>query len=589
MTLSRRAFVIASLALAAVAGLWYAPAAGRQVRPGLIPVTTIVERGTARPGTTIRVALDVPIPKGLHVQSNKPRSPELIPARLTFETVPGVRVTEVVFPKTIDIDLPGFDVPAAVFEGGTIIGVTVELAESVPSGPLTIPARFRYQACDDSLCFAPITLPVSWTIEVSPTGGGGPADHADTFRTIAFGTGDPPPAPVAATATSLPGGVGSTGTLSNDQLLALFDEFEVRGVDGGYMGTEQFLTFIDNAEKGIKPAGLFANRGPVAILALVFLGGLALNLTPCVLPMIPINLMIIGAGAQSGRRGRGFVLGSSYGVAMAAVYGILGLLVILTAGTFGTINASPWFNVGIAVLFVVLGLAMFDVIAIDLSRFSSSIRFNQDSRGSVPLAFGMGSVAALLAGACVAPVVIQVVVFASDMYAKGSAAALALPFVLGLGMALPWPIAGAGFSALPKPGAWMVRVKQAMGVFILASAVYYGYVAYGIFASRWVDPATVSASVNELVESGWHSSLGGGLQAAKRDGQPVLIDFWATWCKNCLTMDKTTLASEPVKNKLSGYVKIKFQAEDPYSSPAKELLQRVGGRGLPTYAILRKK
>jgi thiol:disulfide interchange protein len=272
---------------------------------------------------------------------------------------------------------------------------------------------------------------------------------------------------------------------------------------------------------------------------------------------------------------------------MAVVYGVLGLVVILTAGTFGTINASPWFNLGIAALFVVLGLAMFDIISIDFSRYSSRIQFRQESRGSVMLAFGMGAVAALLAGACVAPVVIQVIVFASNMYANGSAAALALPFVLGLGMALPWPLAGAGFSALPKPGAWMVRVKQVMGVFILATAVYYGYLGYTILASRWVDPASVSASVNELLESGWHASLVEGLETAKREDKPVLLDFWATWCKNCLTMDKTTLASEPVKAALDGYVKIKFQAEDLEASPARELMQRVGGVGLPTYAILR--
>ncbi len=62
--------------------------------------------------------------------------------------------------------------------------------------------------------------------------------------------------------------------------------------------------------------------------------------------MIPINLAIIGAGAGSGSRARGFLLGGAYGGAMALVYGVLGLIVILTAGTFGTINASPWFNLG---------------------------------------------------------------------------------------------------------------------------------------------------------------------------------------------------------------------------------------------------
>jgi thiol:disulfide interchange protein len=385
---------------------------------------------------------------------------------------------------------------------------------------------------------------------------------------------------------TLPATAAAERRPGDGDVLARFDRFSVLAT-GGYAGAGDFIEFIDNAEKGVKPRGLFEGRGPAAILAIVFIGGLALNLTPCVLPMIPINLAIIGAGAKTGRRGRGFVLGSAYGAAMAVVYGVLGLVVILTAGTFGTINASPWFNVAIAALFVFLGLAMFDVFSLDFSRFSSRIRFDEQRRGTVWLAFGMGAVAALLAGACVAPVVVQVVVFASNLYAGGTAAALALPFVLGLGMALPWPIAGAGLSALPRPGAWMVRVKQVMGVFILATAAYYAYVAYGIFASRWVDPRDVQASVDAQLKAGWHSSLAEGLEVAEREGKPVLLDFWATWCKNCLVMDQTTLQDPVVLARLAGYTKIKFQAEDPAASPARELLKKVGGVGLPTYVILR--
>ncbi|MBI2829321.1 MAG: thioredoxin family protein, partial [Acidobacteria bacterium] len=67
----------------------------------------------------------------------------------------------------------------------------------------------------------------------------------------------------------------------------------------------------------------------------------------------------------------------------------------------------------------------------------------------------------------------------------------------------------------------------------------------------------------------------------------VLIDLWATWCKNCLTMDKTTLTDSEVTAALSGYVKIKFQAEDPGESPTQEVMQRFGAIGLPTYVILR--
>ena len=70
----------------------------------------------------------------------------------------------------------------------------------------------------------------------------------------------------------------------------------------------------------------------------------------------------------------------------------------------------------------------------------------------------------------------------------------------------------------------------------------------------------------------------------------MLIDMWATWCKNCLTMDKTTLDNSQVKSALSGYVKIKFQAEEPDKSPARDVMQRFPESvGLPTYVILRPK
>ena len=275
------------------------------------------------------------------------------------------------------------------------------------------------------------------------------------------------------------------------------------------------------------------------------------------------------------------------GAAKKTVYGVLGLIVVLTAGTFGTINASPWFNLSIATIFIVLALAMFDVIAIDFTRFSTRLSMEGAARGSFVLAFGMGAVAALLAGACVAPVVIQVVLFSSDLYAKGTAAALALPFLLGVGMAIPWPLAGAGIAALPKPGKWMVQVKQAFGVVILATALYYGYTSYTLFADRWVDAGEVNSSVQEMLKEGWHASLEAGLDQAQREQKPVLIDLWATWCKNCLTMDKTTLKNPDVKRALEGYVKVKYQAEQPDEDPARAVMQRFGAVGLPTYVILR--
>jgi thiol:disulfide interchange protein len=575
------------LFLLAAAWLGLAGPAAAQLRGVKADVAPLLESDGARAGSDARAALQITLPDGFHVQSNKPRDPDLIPTELTVDAPAGVAVGEVVFPTPIDVTLVGSNQPLAVFERNFAIGVRLSVASSAAAGELKVPFRLRYQACNDTTCFAPTTASGDWTVRVVPAGTAVVAAHPEVFSKITFGRGDAPraPSPVASTAAGT-----ATGT-DTDTVTALsrLDDFTVLGTTGGYLGTGDFLKFVHDAENGVRERGLFEGRGPLAILLLVFVGGLALNLTPCVLPMIPINLAIIGAGSQAGSRARGFMLGGAYGAAMAVVYGLLGLIVILTAGTFGTINASPWFNLAIFVLFVVLALAMFDVITIDFSRFSSGFRLADQSRGTFIVAFVMGAVAALLAGACVAPVVIQVVLFSSNLYAKGNAVALALPFLLGVGMAIPWPIAGAGIAALPKPGAWMVRVKQVFGVVIMATALYYGYEAYGLFANRFVDATAVASSVDEKIKEGWHRSLAEGLEAASREHKPVLIDMWATWCKNCLTMDKTTLADRDVESALSGYVRIKFRAEDPDQQPAKAVMQRFDAVGLPAYVILRPK
>jgi thiol:disulfide interchange protein len=542
-------------------------------------ITPLVETDGVRAGATIKAALKVALPEGYHVQSDKPRDPTLIATELTINGPEGVTVEELVFPPAEDFKQEGLPEPLLVFEREFVIGVALTLPAGLPAGDLVVPARLRYQACDDKMCYAPTNANTQWTLKVVTATAKTSVAHADVFAAIPFGTGTKPGATSAPPAPPAPQAPSESG-------IGTLDKFTVVASTGGYLGTSDFLTFIKDAESGVVQKGLFEGQGPIAILLIVLLGGLALNLTPCVLPMIPINLAIIGAGAQASSRQRGLLLGLTYGGAMAFVYGVLGLIVVLTASTFGTINASPWFNLGIAVLFVALALAMFDVFEIDFSRFASGVGAGS-GRGTFLLAFTMGSVAALLAGACVAPVVIQVVLFASNLYATGTTLALALPFVLGVGMAIPWPVAGAGLASLPKPGPWMVRVKQAFGVMILATAVYYGYLAYDILSSRWVDEGAVASSVEEKLKEGWHATLAAGLAQAEREGKPVLVDMWATWCKNCLVMDQTTLVDPSVKQALEGYVKIKFQAEQPDEPPAVDVMKRFNAVGLPAYVILK--
>jgi thiol:disulfide interchange protein len=321
-------------------------------------------------------------------------------------------------------------------------------------------------------------------------------------------------------------------------------------------------------------------------MLLVLLGGLALNLTPCVLPMIPVNLAIIGAGAASGSRTRGFALGAAYGAGMALAYGALGVAAVLTGARFGTLNSSPWFNLGIAGLFAVLGIAMFDVVRIDLTRFQPG---GAPRRGQgMAAALLLGAVAALLAGACVAPVLLSVLLFAADLHAKGSTGALLLPFLLGVGMALPWPIAGAGISWLPKPGRWMQRVKYVFGAAILAAALWYGRLGVSLALERRAGSRhEVEQSLAAGAGKDCETSLAAGLNRALAEDRRVFVDMWASWCKNCLKMERTTFRDPGVQSRLASYVRVKFRAEDVREPAVKAVLDHFKAVGLPTYVVLR--
>ncbi len=557
-------------------------------QPGMggpkVAYKAVLEADAAHPGAETRVVFTFNFDKGWHVNSNKPLDEFSIPTELTLTETPGFMVEKIIYPKHKVVKLSFSPDDLAVYESEFRIGMVIKIANSVELKTHTLKGQLQYQACNDKACAPPNTVEVEIPVKVVPKDQALVPQTADVFKSIAWTTEDEKkPALEKKTDDAAQTDAGAA------QWLTLADAFQESGRLSGYASTQEFLEFIDSAEHGKTTSHAYANKSLWLVVLLVLGGGLALNLTPCVLPLIPINIAIIGAGARAGSRGRGFALGGTYGAGIAMVYGLLGLVVVLgLSSAFGSINSTYWFNGAIAVLFVVLALAMFEVINIDFSKYQANIGLRRNEKGSFVIAFVMGSISALLAGACVAPVVIYTIVYAQDLYAKGSWAALLLPFLLGVGMALPWPFAGAGLSFLPKPGVWMTRVKQAFGIFILAFALYYGHLAYSLFSEQYgVDRKAVEISATE--EEGWITSLEAGLQQAQAEKKPVLLDFWATWCKNCLAMNKTTLKDPSVQDRLKGYVKIKYQAEDPKTSPVKEVWERYQLLGLPTYIILQPK
>jgi len=500
-------------------------------------------------GTPV-VRLDFNVPSGL----------VLYPDRLHFETSDGKALTPLTMPEPVLHKSEATGEEKRVYDQS--FSAELKLDSALPANLVV-----KFQGCSNSACYFPDKRYFSVTSATNIAPADAPGGFASAARQL--------PAMLSAGWQSVAG------------------QFKVVARETGYISKSSFLSFLQQAKTGQTASGGIMERlgqlGLATTLLFIVLGGVGLNLTPCVLPMIPINLAIIGAGARNSSRRRGFALGAAYGGGMALVYGILGLVVVLTGSKFGTLNSSVWFNLGIALIFFVMAAGMFDWVNIDFSRFQGAAgTAGKAPKSQFVLASSMGVVAALMAGACVAPVVISVLLLSAHLYAKGVVAGLLLPFLLGLGMALPWPFAGAGLSCLPKPGKWMKWVKYSFGSLILLFAAYYGHLATNLFMVNHNQLALAqTSSAGGLAASHPDESLGAALKKARAEGRPVFIDFAASWCKNCEAMNAVVFPSPEVKKQLKDFVVVTYDAERPNEYPAKAVLDHFGVMGLPTYVVLK--
>ena len=140
-----------------------------QFRQPTAELTPVVRQQTIQPGQTVKIELEVQLPDDIHVQSDEPRDPYVIPTVLTFTPPEGVTVEGMTYPPSTDWLLEGWEEPLAVFEHEFTIEVRLGLDAEVPVGEMVVPASLLYQACDDKVCFAPVTAAVEWRMVVEPT------------------------------------------------------------------------------------------------------------------------------------------------------------------------------------------------------------------------------------------------------------------------------------------------------------------------------------------------------------------------------------------------------------------------------------
>jgi thiol:disulfide interchange protein DsbD len=213
---------------------------------------------------------------------------------------------------------------------------------------------------------------------------------------------------------------------------------------------------------------------PLRALPTLFLAGLVTSVTPCVYPMIPITIGILGgSGAETRSRGRTITYTLLYALGLALVYATLGLLAGMTGTLFGTVSSNRWAYLVMANLLLLFALAMLDVFPVTLPGrlVAWAGKFGGRSPGSV---FLMGATSGLVAAPCGAPAFAAVLTFVGQTRSAGLGFLYLFVFSIGMtALLIAVGLSAGTLTALPKPGKWMGWVKKAAGVVILAMAEYY--------------------------------------------------------------------------------------------------------------------
>ncbi len=540
--------------------------AGAQPRsPEVLTGEALLDVDRVRQGSRFRIALVVTIKEGFHLQAPKP--PEgFIATTLSVEAPKGFTIVRLWYPPTKEREMLGQRLP--LYEGRQIFAALVQVDKTVKPGKYPLTLNLRYQACDDKACYPPRTLTIVMPVEVVSPATKVRSINEAVFRALPkdLKGGQEPvtekrPAPraqedaaqrYAAEAAqrfqvrSLPTVVfiGADGRERKELRLEGFeppDAFlkRIQALKGAqtFEGQEGLGSLIANAFRGGR-MGLF--------LLLVFVGGLMMNLSPCVFPMVPIVIGYFGRQAE-GVLARRVALGLAFLLGLVVMYGTLGFIAAATRSLFGGWLQNPWVLATITVILVALALSMFGVFEFATPQsaakgFQTGVQLVSAPRFALKLvgAFLMGLLIGVVAAPCVGPAIAALLGLAPLLDAP---TLFALFVVLALGLGLPYLFLAVFVSAVQKlrSGAWNLWVNRLMGVILLGAAIYFA--VQTAYAFGW-----------RQGEHPWTPYSPQALEQARQEGKPVVIDFWATWCLACKELEHKTFSDPRVKEALKDVV-----------------------------------
>ena len=489
----------------------------------------------------------------LQENSSAKTSPETSPKNsiAAMSTTTGVKLRGAQWPQPVGEQFNFGDgtQTLAVYEGQFVVFAAIQVGADVKNGPLPVTLILHFQSCNDTSCLAPAEIEIPITLQVN----------------------------------SAAAAVASTGEFKKfnpNQVVSDATEIEIEnGVLFDFFGA----TFR------IDPTG----TGFFLLLLVAFLGGMLLNFTPCVLPIIPLKIMSLSQGA--GNRGKCFLLGVVMSLGVIGFWLALGVLVGGASG-FSAANQLfqyPAFTIGLGIFIAFMAIGMAGFFSVGLPAWVYAIEPKHDSFIGT---FIFGMMTAVLSTPCTAPLMGAAAGWAAS---SGSASTVLIVFgSIGAGMATPYLFLSAFpnlVSRMPRSGAASDLVKQVMGILLLAAAIFFigaglnGLLPTPTHAHWWLIGATASMAGVWLAWRTWRiatkasfrlvfttisvvivalsvsvsMALGGAgttewiayssaaLAEAKANRKTIVLDFTAEWCLNCKALESAVLNSDEVTEALA--------------------------------------
>ena len=555
-----------------------------------VRVSTAWPADGARPGDLVALAIVVDIDDGFHINPDPAQvvvvgdfEPYPTDVRI-LEAAGGLTLEAVRFPKPHPIQADYADGDLMVFEGRTVFYLPIKVGEEVEPGPQRLKLEVEYQACDEYTCFIPKTVVMEASLAIVDAG-----------------------QPVNSLNSALFKGYSETVAAS-----------EASGVRFDLFG----WTFsIDTSSGG----------GLILLLIVAAFGGGLLNLTPCVLPVIPIK--IIGLAQASENRTRRLVLGGSMSLGVVAFWLALGIMIAGISGFTATnqLFQYPVFTILVGIIIAAMAVGMCGLFYIRLPQ--AVYRFNP-GQDSLAGSFGFGMMTAVLSTPCTAPFMGAAAAWAATQYPATTLLTFAS---IGAGMAAPYmalSIFPALVERMPRTGPASELIKQVMGLLMLAAAAYFvgvglsalvvtppdppgkeywwAVMAFGAAAGFWLAYGTLRITAHtgrravfgllgaalvvfsavgavRFTDKGpidWTYYTPSRFEEALEEGQVVVMDFTAEWCLNCKVLEHNVLQSPEVVNLLAApdvaAVKVDITGNNPVG---KAKLRDTGRLTIPLLVI----